>query len=139
MTRPIRRRIRSRKGLTDISMTPLIDTALTLLVIFIITTPMMRNAINIQLPKGQVKEVKDELPRIFVQVNERGEFFFDGKQLSDRDALIRMIKQEAQRTKATMVVVEGDAHADYGVIFELIDTIKIVEGIDNVAMSSRRA
>ena len=138
MARPMRRRSRVRRGIVDITLTPLIDTALTLLVIFMITAPMMRNAINIQLPKGQAREVTDEHPRMTVQVNGKGEYFFDGKQVGTRNELIAMIKKEAARTKATMVVVEGDEQVGYGTVFELIDQIKVVGGIDYVAMSSRR-
>ena len=46
-----RRRLR-RVTLPEISLTPLIDTALVLLVIFMVATPMMRNAIHIDLPEG---------------------------------------------------------------------------------------
>ena len=41
----------------EISLTPLIDTALTLLVIFMITAPMIHNGIKVDLPQGNSKEV----------------------------------------------------------------------------------
>lgn len=137
--RSTRKRTRAKRGMTDITLTPLIDTALTLLVIFMITAPMMRNSINIQLPQGQVKELQDDHPKLFIQINTKGELFFDGKPIDNRDKLIATIKAEAARTKITTVVIEGDERVDYGAVFGLVDQIKRVGGIHEVAMSSRRS
>ena len=49
-------RRRQMVSMKEISLTPLIDTALTLLIIFMITAPMMQNSIKVQLPKGKAKE-----------------------------------------------------------------------------------
>jgi len=80
------RRYRFRKNktkvLTDISMTPLIDTALTLLIIFMITAPMMQNAIRVTLPKGEAKEGDDIQQELIVYVNKDGTLFFKGKAIS---------------------------------------------------------
>jgi len=134
-----KKRARSRHGMVDITLTPLIDTALTLLVIFMIAAPMMRNAINIQLPKGEVQEVREDTPRMMVQIDAKGQLFFDGKPIATRDLLLERIKKEAMHTKIKTVIVEGDEHTVYGSVFGLIDQIKAkVKEIDNVAMSARR-
>src|SRR5688572_28085736 len=51
-----RRRTSHRLDLPEICLTPLIDTALTLLVIFMVTTPMIQNSIKIDLPEGAINE-----------------------------------------------------------------------------------
>ena len=50
------KRRRARPSPQEISLTPLIDTALTLLIIFMVTTPMMHNAIKVNLPQGKSNE-----------------------------------------------------------------------------------
>ena len=50
-----RGRRRRLQAMNDVSLTPLIDTALTLLIIFMVATPMMRNSIRVTLPSGQAK------------------------------------------------------------------------------------
>jgi biopolymer transport protein TolR len=122
--------------MTDITLTPLIDTALTLLVIFMIAAPMMRNSINVRLPKGHVKEASDSEERIFVQIDKEGHLFVDGKLIS-RNAFLDSLKKEAHRSSITMVVVEADEQVGYGKVYDLVDAIKQLGVIDNVAMSSR--
>ncbi|MCK5632116.1 biopolymer transporter ExbD [bacterium] len=51
-----RRLKKTRLSKAELTLTPMIDTALTLLIIFMITAPMMRNAIKVTLPDGSAKE-----------------------------------------------------------------------------------
>ena len=60
----LKRRRKKAVAINDIPLTPLIDTALTLLIIFMVTTPMMQNAIKVTLPEGQAKEAEVKSTRI---------------------------------------------------------------------------
>ena len=73
--RSFRSRRRQSSQLLDISLTPLVDTALTLLVIFMITTPMIQNAIRVSLPKGQAKEDADNQQELVVYVDKDKKLF----------------------------------------------------------------
>src|SRR5579871_6520229 len=44
--------------LSDINITPLLDLAFVLLIIFVITTPLLEQSINLQLPHGGSQEKK---------------------------------------------------------------------------------
>ena len=52
-------RRRKSNFIPEITLTPLIDTALTLLVIFMITTPIMKNSLKVSSP-----EVKNNMDKI---------------------------------------------------------------------------
>ena len=59
MSRSLRRSRRSSSmGIPEITLTPLIDTALTLLIIFMVTSPMINNGIKVDLPQGKVQEIQ---------------------------------------------------------------------------------
>ncbi len=135
------RRYRSRKKktrvLTDISMTPLIDTALTLLIIFMITAPMMQNAIRVTLPKGQAKEGNDIQQELIVYVNKDGTLFFNGKMVST-DALIKQVKDMIGTDQEKTVFVKADQAVSYGTVIELVDQIKIVGGVKYVALATKK-
>ena len=70
MRRTHRRSRKQRSVIHDLSMTSLIDTALTLLMVFMIATPAIHNAIKVTLPNGNSQETtaqqSDELV-VFIQ------------------------------------------------------------------------
>jgi len=134
-------RYRSRqkkiRELTDISMTPLIDTALTLLIIFMITTPIMQNSIRVTLPKGQAKESNDTQQELVVYVNKDGTLFFNGKAIA-ADALIKQVKETIGTEQEKTVFVKADQAVSYGTVIELVDQIKIVGGVKYVALATKK-
>ncbi|HRN77990.1 MAG TPA: biopolymer transporter ExbD [Candidatus Dependentiae bacterium] len=137
MKRSLRRQRRQRKALQDISLTPLIDTALTLLIIFMVAAPMMQNAIRITLPKGQAKEARGGNQEIVVYVDQTGKLFFNGTPIADKD-LIVTLKKELNIQQDRTVFVKADTQAAYGKVFELVDQIKVVGGVKHVALVSQK-
>lgn len=125
------------KELTDISMTPLIDTALTLLIIFMIATPMIQNAIKVTLPKGQAKEDAGVQQEVVVFVDKNNQIYFNKQKISSHqliEVLQRKIGQEGERT----VFVKADQAVPYGMVIELVDKIKVVGGVKYVALATEK-
>ena len=48
----------SDQVMNEINMTPLVDVMLVLLIIFIITVPVMKHSVNVDLPQGPVQLIK---------------------------------------------------------------------------------
>lgn len=144
MKRFIRGRRRRVGALLDISMTPLIDTALTLLIIFMITSPIIQNAIRVALPKGEVREDEGTNQDLVVYVDKEKKLFFNG-QAYERDELIQLIKQQvdAQERKGQgkmgRVCVKADQDVSYGQVIELVDRLKVVQGVSHVILATQRA
>lgn len=137
MRRFSRRRAKRSAAITEISLTPLIDTALTLLVIFMVTSPMMNNAIKVNLPKGQAKEDAGLMQDLEVYVDKGGVFFCDGTQYA-LDDLTALLKNKIATDVEKTVYVQADAAASYGCVIELIDHIKVVGGIKYVALATQK-
>ena len=134
-----RRRKRRNTGsqLLDISMTPLIDTALTLLVIFMVTTPMIQNAIRVTLPKGSAKEDKGAKQDLVVYIDKDKKVFFNGKEQKP-EALVEAIKAKVAQEKDKMIYVKADQSVSYGSVLELVDHIKVVGGITHVVLATQK-
>jgi biopolymer transport protein ExbD len=137
----LRRKLRQRQEqLPEISLTPLIDTALTLLIIFMVTTPMLQkeNALQVELPKGNVKETQEtQKEDLTVVITKKGEISFNNKIIKDKDLIT--VLQEAIGTKYDKTVfVKADTGASYGKVIELVDTIKHVGGIKYVALATTK-
>ena len=135
-------RIRKRKkrrhilSVPDVSLTPLIDTALTLLIIFMITAPMMQNSIRVALPEGQAKEVEDTSKEIIVTVDKTGNLFVNGTKIDEKD-IINQIKLQVADNKDKTVFVEADKAVDYGRVIQVVDQIKVIGGINYVALATK--
>jgi len=135
--RLLKRRRRNRISMTDVSLTPLIDTALTLLIIFMVATPMLHNAIRITLPKGKAQEVNNVKQELVVEINKDGTFFFNGKAMDAR-AIIAELKKQIGPAQERVVFVKGDKDSPYGPVMELVDQIKVVGGVKHVALATQK-
>lgn len=85
--------------MNEINMTPLVDVMLVLLIIFIITVPVMKHAVNIDLPRAtnQPQDVKPQT--ILLSVDGQGAYFWNEAIVPDEELAIRLqaaAKQEPQ-------------------------------------------
>ncbi len=136
----IRKKRRSeRKHLADLSMTPLIDVALTLLIMFMVATPIIHNAIKVTLPRGQAQESKSDNNEheLIVFIDKNGDFFIDAQKIQKSD-LITHLKKAVGDDKEKTVYVKADTSVSYGTVLELVDEIKYIGGIKYVALATQK-
>ena len=128
---------RKKPTMPEVSLTPLIDTALTLLVIFMVATPMLHNAVNVELPRSQGKS--DSEPKkedLVVYINDKEKFFLNGDPLALND-VIESIKKKANHKSAQTVYVKADRKVSHGTVCEFVDRLKYMGGIKNVALATQ--
>ena len=123
-----------RFEMPEISLTPLIDTALTLLVIFMVTAPMVHYGIRINLPHGKSKEVGTE-QEIVVTMSKNGKLFFNSYPI-EKDELVSSVQKSLLYREETPVYVRADELISYGDVIKVVDTLKQA-GVKFVAMSTR--
>lgn len=134
-----RRRRRRRRDLTvpEVSLTPLIDTALTLLIIFMVTTPMMNNAIKVNLPGGKTQEGGKNKQKFVVYIDKGEQLFFNKIPVSEQ-RLIEEIKREVGSSDDQTVFVKADKAVSYGYVIKVVDHIKVVGGVRYVALATKK-
>ena len=98
--------------MNEINMTPLVDVMLVLLIIFIITVPVMKHAVNIDLPRAtnQPQDVKPETIRLSVDAD--GSYYWNGSSIADA-ALATMLKAEAGKQPQPELHIRGDRDVRY--------------------------
>ena len=135
--RRYKQRKRARTEIPEISLTPLIDTALTLLIIFMVTSPMLHNAIKIELPKGSSQEAGKEQPQLIVSIDSNEKVFFNNKEVA-LNHLGETIKSHliGKQQQEQSVWVHAHAKSACNVLISVIDRLKVIGGIKdvNVAM-----
>jgi biopolymer transport protein ExbD len=69
--------------LSEINITPLLDLAFVLLIIFVITTPLLEQSLPLNLPKGGMPDTKIEKDNVrTVEIDGRGNFRLNSKNLN---------------------------------------------------------
>lgn len=138
MARITRRTRRPTTAISDIPLTPLIDTALTLLIIFMVTTPMLQNAIKVNLPQGQAKEADGMQQELVVYIDKDNKIYFNEIPVT-KDTLINTIKAKLGPSGDRTVFVKADRDVQYGQVIQIVDQIKVVGGIKYVALATRKS
>ena len=98
--------------MNEINMTPLVDVMLVLLIIFIITVPVMKHAVNIDLPRATniVQDTKPETIRL--SVNADGAYFWNEQKIEDA-ALPALLKAGATKSPQPDLHIRGDKAVRY--------------------------
>jgi biopolymer transport protein ExbD len=98
--------------MNEINMTPLVDVMLVLLIIFIITVPVMKHAVNVELPtaSSQPEQVKPETLQL--SVDAQGAYFLN-QSLVASDALSGVLQAEAAKDPQPELHIRGDKAVRY--------------------------
>ena len=76
----------SDEVMNEINMTPLVDVMLVLLIIFIITVPVMKHSVNVDLPRAtnQPEDVKPETVRLSVSAD--GKYYWNESEVTEKSS-----------------------------------------------------
>lgn len=104
--------------LSEINMTPLVDVMLVLVVIFLVTAPMLTQAIKLDLPNEVAKEVIDEKP-VTISLTDKGIFYLQNKTVSEEE-LELYLKEVSQTTPEKSIHLRADVKVEYGKVSRIL-------------------
>ena len=119
--------------LSDINITPLLDLAFVLLIIFVITTPLLEQSVNLTLPVGGQPDKRklDKNDIRTVEIVAEGTYILGGKTISKFKLEEELIK--SYRGNPNLAVdIRGDQNAHWRDVFAVFD-ICIRNGISQVS------
>ena len=98
--------------MNEINMTPMVDIMLVLLIIFIITVPVMKHSVNIDLPRAsnEAQNIKPETIRL--SVDAQGAYFINEAAIADADLPPRLKVAAAQNPQPDLHI-RGDKNVRY--------------------------
>ncbi len=98
--------------MNEINMTPFVDVMLVLLIIFIITVPVMKHAVNIDLPRATSQPQEAKPHTIRLSVDETGHYFWNEIPTSF-EAVQMQLKAAAQQSPQPELHIRGDKAVRY--------------------------
>ncbi len=111
-------------ALTEINVTPLIDLAFALLIIFMVTTPLLEQTIDVNLPLESSK-TQSESRETFqaITIDQTGNYFWDNQRVTPEQLGARL---DALVTESAPPVlsIRADAGLPYQAVVTVIDMIK---------------
>ena len=98
--------------MSEINMVPFIDVMLVLLLIFIITVPVMKHAVNVELPRAanEKEQLKPETVLLTVQAD--GSYVLGEEKIADEQLTLRL-QAEAAKTPQPDLHLRGDRDVRY--------------------------
>ena len=110
--------MKKRRAVSDINVVPYIDVMLVLLIIFMVTAPLLKQGVDVDLPTAPANPLDAESPEpIVVTVDKSGLMFLniavDPDTEISAEALVKQVKSALVREPKRPVMVRGDANGPY--------------------------
>ena len=123
---------KSRATLSEINITPLVDVMLVLLIMFMVTTPLMQQGIEVDLPKTSASgvELNDEPFVIIIAADQK---MTVAKQRVAMDSLRSKVKAIFEHRKNKQVYIQADRKVDYGFVAEAMAEVRAA-GVFNIGL-----
>jgi len=108
--------------LTELNITPLLDLAFVLLVIFIITTAPAVNDLNISLPSAASRPKEAPSKVNYITVDNSGKIYLNTVEMTE-DVLLRTLVEFRKQDPDLNVVVRGDKRIQYQKVVGVLDVL----------------
>ena len=108
--------------LSEINITPLLDLAFVLLIIFVITTPLLEKGLDLRLPKlsGQADPKLDQRDIRTVEISTRGTYMLN-KRMLPLNQILAQLAQDFKYNANLVVYIRADGDSQSKHVAALID------------------
>jgi len=121
-----------------INVTPIIDVALVLVIILLITAPMITAvSMEIDLPQAKTRSIEDEV-RLSITLGRDGEIAVDDEVIP-RSVLLPMLTDRISGAadKNILVIVRADGSTSHGTVKQVIQDVRAA-GAKRIAVATRQ-
>ena len=108
--------------MSEINVTPLVDVMLVLLTVFIVTAPLLMNAVPVKLPQADASISVDQLKNARISITDNGDLYFNDTKLS-QSVLESQLRQSAGAPDFAVEIL-ADEKVEYGVVAKVMAAIQ---------------
>jgi biopolymer transport protein ExbD len=109
--------------MSEINVTPLVDVMLVLLVVFIVTAPLLTQAVHVNLPKTAETAPPEEKEAVYVSVDEKGKVYIDKKEIALSAFEGELVSRKAADPEIALNLNADDA-VQYGIVAKVMSSIE---------------
>ena len=101
--------------MAEINVTPLVDVMLVLLIIFMVTAPLLKAGVPVQLPESRAHALSESARQVTLTLDRDGTAYFDGERLESGQLSVRLgAVRPGPDGKPPLVTLRADRKLDYG-------------------------
>ncbi|MBD3755348.1 MAG: biopolymer transporter ExbD [Gammaproteobacteria bacterium] len=127
-----------QRPMADINTTPLVDVMLVLLIIFIVTAPLMTQALKVDLPKANAQAVEDDPQAVTLAISAQGALQWNELTLTDDEAAKEIMAEAALAATPPAVRIEADKTLPYQRLTEVLSMLRAA-GLNKVGFITQQA
>lgn len=127
----------SRRLVSEINVTPLVDVMLVLLIIFMVTAPMMTQGVDVDLPETTAKPLRQKEEPLLVTIKKDGQIYFNDIKL-DQSLLKQQLAALSKADHEKPIFLKADKLVPYGLVVSVMADIKD-SGFDKLGMITQPA
>ena len=118
-----------RTVMSEINVTPFVDVMLVLLVIFMVTTPILYQGVDVNLPKTESRPMPslDRERKVVVTLNKNGEIFIEKDRYTLdqlRIEIRKLLAKKGRNSQNEDVFLRADSSVPYGTVVEVMSEIR---------------
>jgi biopolymer transport protein TolR len=128
------RRRGARAPMAEINVTPLVDVMMVLLVIFMVTAPLLKAGIAIDLPDSRAKPLDQQPHSVTITMDRAGATYIDDAPLAPGEMADRIASlAKGPDGQAPLVTLRADKALDYGRVIGLMGELNRA-GITSISL-----
>jgi biopolymer transport protein TolR len=112
----------SEEMVSDINVTPLVDVMLVLLVVFIVTAPLLTNAVKVNLPQTAATAPLEQKRAVTLSVDAQGKIYIDKSEIT-----LAALEPELRRLHTAQsdlgVHLSADEASNYGLVAKVMSAV----------------
>jgi biopolymer transport protein ExbD len=122
----LRRGLQEQRVFDEINVTPLLDLAWTLLVVFIIAVTAAIQGIRVNLPKATITPSLQKPKTKAITITASGQVYLDAYPVTMEELEVRL-RQYKAAIPDLPVVIKGDSKVFYGKVVDVLDLLQKLE------------
>lgn len=125
------------ENISEVNLTSLIDVIFNLVLFLMVTTTFAgRDAISIDLPNAQGKQMEQQKQDITISITEDEKLFIDG-QATTNDQLFGKLESLSKTISIETLIIRADKKVPHGKVVSVMDVAKR-SGVERIAIATVR-